>query len=91
MNRRIVIGQRLVAAFVLGALLLTNPIFSLFNRQDMLFGIPVLYVYLHSQPGAGATFTFTLPIRHASCVPRQNLALPRYTVYALRSTWSLHV
>lgn len=46
MNRRIMIGQRLVAAFVLGVLLLTYPILSLFNREQMLFGIPVLYIYI---------------------------------------------
>lgn len=46
MNRRIMIGQRLVAAFVLGVLLLTYPLLSLFNREQMLFGIPVLYIYI---------------------------------------------
>ncbi len=46
MNRRIMIGQRFVAAFVLGVLLLSYPMLSLFNRTQMLGGIPVLYVYI---------------------------------------------
>lgn len=46
MNRRILIGQRLVAVFALGVLLLTYPILSLFSRDQTLFGVPTLYVYI---------------------------------------------
>ena len=36
----------LVAAFLLGCLLFTYPILSLFNHDGMLWGIPILYLYL---------------------------------------------
>ena len=36
----------LVAAFLLGCLLFTYPLLSLFNSDAMVFGIPVLYLYL---------------------------------------------
>ena len=40
------IAQRLVAVFVLGCLLLSYPLLSLFNTGGTLWGIPLLYVYL---------------------------------------------
>lgn len=46
MNRRFLKGQRLIAAFVLGALLFSYPILSLFNRPQLILGAPTLYVYL---------------------------------------------
>ena len=39
-------GQRLVALFLLGALLLNYPIFSLFAGSTAVFGIPLLYIYV---------------------------------------------
>ena len=39
-------GERLVALSVLGFLLFNYPLLALFNRPGMLFGIPVLYVYI---------------------------------------------
>ena len=39
-------GQRLVALFLFGALLLNYPLFSLFGGPEHLFGIPLLYVYV---------------------------------------------
>jgi hypothetical protein len=39
-------GERLVALSVLGFLLFNYPLLALFNRPEMLFGIPVLYVYI---------------------------------------------
>lgn len=39
-------SQRLVALFVLGALLLTYPMLALFNIGASVAGIPVLYAYL---------------------------------------------
>ena len=39
-------GQRLVALFLLGCLLLNYPIFALFAGPAELFGVPLLYVYL---------------------------------------------
>ena len=39
-------SQRLVALFVLGALLLTYPLLALFNREGSVLGLPIFYVYL---------------------------------------------
>jgi len=40
------VAQRLVALFVLGCLLFSYPLLSLFNTGGTLWGIPLLYVYL---------------------------------------------
>lgn len=37
---------RLMAVFFLGVLLLTYPILTLFDHPTLLFGIPLLYLYL---------------------------------------------
>ena len=39
-------GQRLIALFLLGLLLLNYPIFSLFAGATNVLGIPLLYVYV---------------------------------------------
>lgn len=39
-------NQWLVSVFLLGCLLFTFPLLSLFNSADSVFGIPVLYAYL---------------------------------------------
>jgi hypothetical protein len=39
-------GQRLVALFLLGCLLLNFPLVALFAGSAELFGIPLLYVYV---------------------------------------------
>jgi hypothetical protein len=39
-------GQRLIALFLLGALLLNYPLFSLFAGATELAGIPLIYVYV---------------------------------------------
>lgn len=39
-------GQRLAALFLLGCLLFNYPLLQLFARDDVLFGIPVLYCYV---------------------------------------------
>jgi hypothetical protein len=41
-----VTGQRLIALFLLGCLLLNYPLFSLFAGPAEAFGIPLLYVYI---------------------------------------------
>jgi len=46
MAYRAVQAQRLVALFVLGCLLFSFPLLSLFNTGGTVFGIPVLYAYL---------------------------------------------
>ena len=45
MKRPGIYGQRLIAVFLLGCLLLNYPLLALFNRDYYLFGIPLLYVY----------------------------------------------
>ena len=39
-------SQRLVAVFILGWLLFSYPLLSLFNTGGTVFGIPLLYAYL---------------------------------------------
>lgn len=39
-------GQRLVAVFLIGLLLFNFPLLSLFDRAELLFGLPLLHVYL---------------------------------------------
>jgi hypothetical protein len=46
MIRSSIKGQRLVALFLLGALLFNYPLLALFNRAAELFGIPVLFAYI---------------------------------------------
>ncbi len=46
MNRRRMVGQRLVALFLAGALLFNYPLLTLFNSQRTVGGIPLLYAYL---------------------------------------------
>jgi hypothetical protein len=46
MDDRDIKGQRLIALFVLGCLLFNYPVLSLFNVAAVVFGVPVLYVYI---------------------------------------------
>lgn len=46
MNKPNVKGQRLVALFLLGNMLFNYPMLALFNRDDSMGGIPVLYLYV---------------------------------------------
>ena len=46
MSRPTTTGQRLVAVFLLGALLFNYPLLSLFNRTAYVAGIPALYFYI---------------------------------------------
>jgi len=46
MNRHSLTGQRLLALFLLGCLLLNFPVLSLFSTDGMMWGIPLLYVYI---------------------------------------------
>jgi hypothetical protein len=39
-------GPRLVALFLIGALLFNYPLIALFDRTVTAFGIPVLYLYV---------------------------------------------
>jgi uncharacterized membrane protein len=38
--------QRLVAVFLVAVLLFVSPVTTLFDRGAVLFGVPVLYLYL---------------------------------------------
>jgi hypothetical protein len=40
------INKRLVALFLLGCVLLNYPILSLVNLKILIFGLPLLYVYI---------------------------------------------
>ncbi len=46
MLHRTLIGQRLIALFILGWLAFNYPLLSLFNSAGTWFGIPRLYAYL---------------------------------------------
>ena len=50
---RNLIGQRLVALLMLGAMLFNYPLLALFNDARTWFGVPLLYAYLF---GAWALF-----------------------------------
>ncbi len=39
-------GQRLLALFLVGCLLFNYPLLLLFSEDGVLWGIPVLYVYI---------------------------------------------
>ena len=51
MDRFEIKGQRLVAVSMLGCLLFNYPFLALFNEPGILFGIPVLYVYIFTAWG----------------------------------------
>ncbi len=44
--------ERLVALVLLGALLFNEPLLGLFDRLQLWFGIPLLYLYLFTAWGA---------------------------------------
>ena len=46
MHRRILAGDRLIAAFLVGCVLFNYPLLSLFDRPTDVFGIPLVYAYV---------------------------------------------
>ena len=46
MHRRILAGDRLIAAFLVGCVLFNYPLLSLFDRPTEVFGIPLLFAYV---------------------------------------------
>ena len=46
MNRHTLTGQRLLAICAIGCVLLNFPVLSLFSTDGMVWGIPLLYVYI---------------------------------------------
>ncbi len=39
-------GQRLLALFFVGCLFFNYPLLLIFSREGLIFGIPILYVYV---------------------------------------------
>jgi hypothetical protein len=56
-------GAKLVALFVLGALLLNFPALAVWNRAATLAGVPVLYLYLFGIWAAGILAVLVLAKR----------------------------
>ncbi len=52
MPRRGTSGERHLALFLLGVVLLSPPLVSIFDGPGWLFGVPVLYIYLFTVWGA---------------------------------------
>ncbi|MCU0812514.1 MAG: hypothetical protein MUE59_16085 [Thiobacillaceae bacterium] len=46
MHRRILAGDRLIAAFLMGCVLFNYPLLSLFDRPTEVFGIPLIFAYV---------------------------------------------
>ena len=46
MQRNVLIGQRLVAAFLAGYVLFNYPLLALFDQPAEVAGIPLLFVYI---------------------------------------------
>ena len=46
MPNRVKLNQWLVSVFLLGCLLFTFPLLSLFDHRETVIGIPILYGYL---------------------------------------------
>lgn len=46
MNERNLKGQQLVALFLTGCIFLNYPILSLFSVDGLIWGIPILYIYI---------------------------------------------
>ena len=51
MKRSGIHGQRLIAVFLLGCLLLNYPLLNLFASSIQILGIPVLYAYVFAAWG----------------------------------------
>ena len=58
-------GQRLIAVFLLGCLLLNYPLLYLFNIDHHVFGIPLLYLYMFSAWGLLILLTALIVERHS--------------------------
>lgn len=46
MNERNTKGQQLVALFLVGCVLFSYPLLSLFSHDGLVGGIPILYLYI---------------------------------------------
>jgi len=48
MHRSLLLRQRMIGLFLLGVLLLYSPLLSVFDTNEELLGLPVIYIYLFS-------------------------------------------
>ncbi len=39
-------GQRLIALFLVGCLLFNYPVLAIFSQDGLIWGMPILYVYI---------------------------------------------
>ncbi|MCL4302649.1 MAG: hypothetical protein KJ077_43575 [Anaerolineae bacterium] len=46
MNKKHLKGQQLIALFLVGCLLFNYPLLALFSQDGLVWGIPLLYVYI---------------------------------------------
>lgn len=46
MNKIQLKGQQLIALFLVGCLLFNYPLLSIFSQDGLVWGIPILYVYI---------------------------------------------
>lgn len=67
------LNGRLLGIFFLGCLLFNYPIFSLVNRDQLLFGLPLLYVYLFAVWGVLIALVFWV-IRKDSGTTTDNMS-----------------
>lgn len=56
---------RLIAVLLLGAMLLNFPLLAIFNVKAMLWGIPVLYVYLFAAWAVVIALVYWVVERHS--------------------------
>ncbi len=63
---------RLVALFVLGLLLMNFPLLSLFSREQLVLGMPVLYVYLYGVWALVIGLLIWLMERHWTTPPEEH-------------------
>ena len=46
MHRKILAGDRLIAAFLIGCVLFNYPVLSLFDRRTEVLGVPLIFAYV---------------------------------------------
>jgi hypothetical protein len=51
MTRPGITTERLLALFLLGIIVFTPPFLGIFNKPHLIFGIPILYLYLFAAWG----------------------------------------
>jgi hypothetical protein len=65
MQRRLLTGERLLAAFLCGSVLFNYPLLALFDRGVDLLGIPLVYLYVFfAWAGLIALMAWVIEVRH---------------------------